>query len=177
MSWSASAPHIQLLPKPSVRSRQASAARPGTGGHSSALPGPASEIATDTIQPGRLVGCSAPVTTCSAPLRSRNAGNLYHRLCLPVTDFSTSGQERRYSIAARIMSSCPARARSEQRYPTAWLMITVLHLITGLETGGAEGMLARLVTRTDRSRFHPVVVSMTDSGAVGPVIAGAGIPV
>jgi glycosyltransferase involved in cell wall biosynthesis len=56
-------------------------------------------------------------------------------------------------------------------------MITVLHLITGLETGGAEGMLARLVTRTDRSRFRSVVVSMTDSGAVGPVIAGAGIPV
>jgi glycosyltransferase involved in cell wall biosynthesis len=56
-------------------------------------------------------------------------------------------------------------------------MVTVLHLITGLETGGAEGMLARLVTRTDRSRVRPVVVSMTDTGAVGPLIAGAGIPV
>jgi glycosyltransferase involved in cell wall biosynthesis len=56
-------------------------------------------------------------------------------------------------------------------------MVTVLHLITGLETGGAEGMLARLVMRTDRSRVRPVVVSMTDTGAVGPVIAGAGVPV
>jgi glycosyltransferase involved in cell wall biosynthesis len=56
-------------------------------------------------------------------------------------------------------------------------MVTILHLITGLETGGAEGMLARLVTRTDRSRFRSVVVSMTDMGAVGPVIAGAGIAV
>ena len=56
-------------------------------------------------------------------------------------------------------------------------MVTVLHLITGLETGGAEGMLARLVTRTDRSRFRSVVVSMTDRGMVGPIIAGAGIPV
>jgi len=56
-------------------------------------------------------------------------------------------------------------------------MPTILHLITGLETGGAEGMLARLVTRTDRSRFRSVVVSMTDMGAVGPVIAGAGIEV
>jgi len=56
-------------------------------------------------------------------------------------------------------------------------MVTILHLITGLETGGAEGMLARLVTRTDRSRFRPVVVSMTDTGTVGPSIAGAGIPV
>jgi glycosyltransferase involved in cell wall biosynthesis len=56
-------------------------------------------------------------------------------------------------------------------------MVTVLHLITGLETGGAEGMLARLVIGNDRSRVRPVVVSMTDTGAVGPVIAGAGIPV
>jgi glycosyltransferase involved in cell wall biosynthesis len=56
-------------------------------------------------------------------------------------------------------------------------MVTILHLITGLETGGAEGMLARLVTRTDRSRFRSVVVSMTDRGTVGPLIAGAGIPV
>ncbi len=56
-------------------------------------------------------------------------------------------------------------------------MPTILHLITGLETGGAEGMLARLVTRTDRSRFRSVVVSMTDMGAVGPVIASAGIAV
>ncbi len=55
-------------------------------------------------------------------------------------------------------------------------MVTILHLITGLETGGAEGMLARLVTRTDRSRFRSVVVSMTDRGALGPIVAEAGIP-
>ena len=56
-------------------------------------------------------------------------------------------------------------------------MPTILHLITGLETGGAEGMLARLVTRSDRSHFRSVVVSMTDTGTVGPIIAGAGLPV
>jgi glycosyltransferase involved in cell wall biosynthesis len=56
-------------------------------------------------------------------------------------------------------------------------MVTILHLITGLQTGGAEGMLSRLVTRTDRSRFRSVVVSMTDRGTVGPLIAEAGIPV
>jgi glycosyltransferase involved in cell wall biosynthesis len=55
--------------------------------------------------------------------------------------------------------------------------MVILHLITGLDTGGAEGMLTRLVTRTDRSRFRSVVVSMTDTGTLGPVIAGAGIPV
>jgi glycosyltransferase involved in cell wall biosynthesis len=56
-------------------------------------------------------------------------------------------------------------------------MPRILHLITGLQTGGAEGMLARLVTRTDRTRFPSVVVSMTDTGTIGPIIAAAGIPV
>src|SRR5215472_15687312 len=54
-------------------------------------------------------------------------------------------------------------------------MYTVLHIITGLESGGAEGMLARLVARTDRVRFKPVVVSMTDAGVVGPSIRAAGV--
>jgi glycosyltransferase involved in cell wall biosynthesis len=54
-------------------------------------------------------------------------------------------------------------------------MLTVVHLITGLETGGAEGMLTRLVTRCDPARFHSVVVSMTDGGTMGPEIAAAGI--
>jgi len=56
-------------------------------------------------------------------------------------------------------------------------MPRILHLITGLQTGGAEGMLARLVTRTERTRFPSVVVSMTDTGTIGPMIAAAGIPV
>ena len=50
-------------------------------------------------------------------------------------------------------------------------------MITGLETGGAEGMLARLVTRTDTRRFPSVVVSMTDGGALGPTLPRAGIEV
>ena len=54
-------------------------------------------------------------------------------------------------------------------------MLTVLHLITGLETGGAEGMLARLVTASDRARFRHVVVSMTGPGTIGPGIAASGI--
>ncbi len=55
-------------------------------------------------------------------------------------------------------------------------MLTVLHLITGLETGGAEGMLARLASGGDRDRFRHVVVSMTGSGTMGASIAGAGVP-
>src|ERR1700733_13424789 len=55
-------------------------------------------------------------------------------------------------------------------------MLTIVHLITGLETGGAEGMLARLVGGTDRTRFRSVVVSMTRPGMVGQAITDAGIP-
>lgn len=54
-------------------------------------------------------------------------------------------------------------------------MTAVLHLITGLETGGAERMLARLVGRMDRARFPTAVVSMTGPGAIGPSIDAAGI--
>ena len=54
-------------------------------------------------------------------------------------------------------------------------MSTVLHLITGLEPGGAEHMLVRLVTRLDRDRHRSVVVSMTGPGALGPALAKAGI--
>jgi glycosyltransferase involved in cell wall biosynthesis len=54
-------------------------------------------------------------------------------------------------------------------------MPAVLHLITGLETGGAERMLARLVGRIDRARFPSAVVSMTGPGAIGPLIEAAGV--
>lgn len=52
---------------------------------------------------------------------------------------------------------------------------TILHLITGLETGGAEQMLARLVTRLDPARYRSVVVSMTGPGTIGPRLVDAGI--
>ena len=54
-------------------------------------------------------------------------------------------------------------------------MATIVHLITGLETGGAERVLARLVTGIDGERHRSVVVSMTGPGIVGPALASAGI--
>jgi glycosyltransferase involved in cell wall biosynthesis len=54
-------------------------------------------------------------------------------------------------------------------------MITILHLITGLETGGAERMLVHLANRTDRRRFRSVVVSMTGRGTMGPLVEAAGV--
>jgi glycosyltransferase involved in cell wall biosynthesis len=54
-------------------------------------------------------------------------------------------------------------------------MTTILHLITGLEIGGAERMLTHLVTQTDRRYFTSVVVSLTDGGAMEPILADAGV--
>lgn len=53
----------------------------------------------------------------------------------------------------------------------------LLHIITGLKTGGAETMLARLVSGHDRSRFEPAVVSLTDEGPIGAQLRAMGLPV
>lgn len=56
-------------------------------------------------------------------------------------------------------------------------MIGVVHVISGLDTGGAEMMLYKLLSRADRARFSPAVVSLTRDGAVGDKIRALGIPV
>jgi len=55
--------------------------------------------------------------------------------------------------------------------------IKIVHLITELNTGGAEQMLCKLVTHMDRKAFRPLVVSMTDRGPVGEKLASEGVPV
>lgn len=54
-------------------------------------------------------------------------------------------------------------------------MITVTHLITGLDVGGAETMLTRLVTRSDPSKFRHRVISLQTPGEMATVIRTAGI--
>lgn len=55
--------------------------------------------------------------------------------------------------------------------------IKVLHLITGLNTGGAEMMLYKLLSLIDRMAFQVEVVSLTDTGPVGKKIEELGLPV
>ena len=55
--------------------------------------------------------------------------------------------------------------------------IRVLHLITGLNTGGAEMALYRLLCAMDRQKFDSAVVSLIKPGPVGDLIQAAGIPV
>lgn len=52
----------------------------------------------------------------------------------------------------------------------------ILHLITDLDTGGAEMMLVRLLSQLDRDRFQPTVVSLMDCGRLGDRLAELQIP-
>jgi glycosyltransferase involved in cell wall biosynthesis len=53
----------------------------------------------------------------------------------------------------------------------------ILHLITDLNTGGAEISLYRLLAHLDRARFESQVVSLVRVGPVAEKIRGLGIPV
>jgi len=53
----------------------------------------------------------------------------------------------------------------------------MLHIITGLNTGGAETMLYRLLAHMDRALFEPEVISLMDIGPIGKKIQAMGIPV
>jgi glycosyltransferase involved in cell wall biosynthesis len=52
----------------------------------------------------------------------------------------------------------------------------VMHVITGLSTGGAETMLLKLLSAASQRMEH-VVVSLGDEGTIGPRIAVLGVPV
>jgi glycosyltransferase involved in cell wall biosynthesis len=56
-------------------------------------------------------------------------------------------------------------------------VLRVTHVINGLSIGGAEVMLSRLLACTDRERFQPDVVSLSDLGALGSEIQALDIPV
>lgn len=53
----------------------------------------------------------------------------------------------------------------------------VLHIITGLYTGGAEMMLYKILSNMDRKRFEPVVLTLTNGGYIINQIEGLGVPV
>lgn len=53
----------------------------------------------------------------------------------------------------------------------------ILHIITGLNTGGAEMMLYKLLSAIDRAQFDNYVISLTGGKTVGEKISALGIPV
>lgn len=52
-----------------------------------------------------------------------------------------------------------------------------MHIITGLNAGGAETALLRLLTAIDNKRFSSIVVSLGSGGAIEPGIEALGVPV
>src|SRR5579864_7870368 len=56
-------------------------------------------------------------------------------------------------------------------------MIRIMHISTGLTTGGAEMMLLRLLSANNNGDWDPAVVSLMDEGTIGPRIVALGIPV
>lgn len=56
-------------------------------------------------------------------------------------------------------------------------MIRIVHVISDLDTGGAEITLFRLVAGMDRLRFENIVISLLDRGSLGDCIEAVGVPV
>lgn len=56
-------------------------------------------------------------------------------------------------------------------------MIKIVYVTTGLYTGGAEIMLYKMLSKINRERFNPIVVSLIDRGTLGSSIESLGIPV
>lgn len=53
----------------------------------------------------------------------------------------------------------------------------IIHIITGLNAGGAETMLYKLLSNIDRTKFELKVLSLTDIGSIGKKIEKLGISV
>jgi len=53
----------------------------------------------------------------------------------------------------------------------------IIHIITGLEAGGAEMTLYKLLSQIDKQVFSPIVISLMEGGAIRNRIEELGIPV
>ncbi|APR83546.1 Poly(glycerol-phosphate) alpha-glucosyltransferase [Minicystis rosea] len=54
--------------------------------------------------------------------------------------------------------------------------VKVVHVVLGLDVGGLERMLLRLLAHTDRERFAPVVCTLDAPGVLAPELARLGVP-
>jgi glycosyltransferase involved in cell wall biosynthesis len=64
-----------------------------------------------------------------------------------------------------------------QNNPDQSQKIIVAHLITGLDSGGAQMMLYNLLSKTNREKFEPIVISMMDRGIFADRIATLDVPI
>lgn len=54
--------------------------------------------------------------------------------------------------------------------------LKIVHVVLGLDVGGLERMLLRLLAHTDRSRFTPVVCALDAPGVLAPELPSLGVP-
>lgn len=54
--------------------------------------------------------------------------------------------------------------------------IKIVHVVLGLDVGGLERMLLRLLAHTDRARYAPVVCALDAPGVLAPELAALGVP-
>ena len=53
-------------------------------------------------------------------------------------------------------------------------MIKIAYIITGLDVGGAEKMLLRLIENLDKERFTPIIISLSSVGVIGRKLSEMG---
>ncbi|WP_456384910.1 glycosyltransferase family 4 protein [Desulfolithobacter sp.] len=75
-------------------------------------------------------------------------------------------------------------AKAESSFYEDWICdimkknpVRIVHVITGLQTGGAEMMLCSLLSAMDRTVFSSEVISLVDTGPIGERIMQSGTPV
>jgi len=56
-------------------------------------------------------------------------------------------------------------------------MIRIVHIITGLGSGGAENMLYKLIKYSDKSKYYHEVISLMDEGIIGKRIRDEGVKI
>lgn len=56
-------------------------------------------------------------------------------------------------------------------------MIRIVHIITGLGSGGAENMLYKLLKYSDKNKYYYEVISLIDEGVLGEKIKSEGIKI
>ncbi|MFT3773572.1 MAG: glycosyltransferase [Minicystis sp.] len=63
-------------------------------------------------------------------------------------------------------------------YPRAFAAgpVKIVHVVLGLDVGGLERMLLRLLAHTDRERFAPVVCALDAPGVLAPELGRLGVP-
>ena len=78
-------------------------------------------------------------------------------------------------LRAASVARCDSLFRMSSPRETKQGPLSVVFLVTHLETGGAERQLSELVSRMDRTRFRPIVVCQKGGGPFHEEIADAGI--